>query len=137
MSQFRSADAFASWAGLVPQCNESAGKKKNTRINKGNKSLKATLVECARASIRHKDSFYYAKYCKIAARRGGKRALIAVAHTMALAIFHILSKKQHFCDLGSSYFDTINAEKILKRNLLSLQRLGFSATLTPLSSSTA
>ena len=100
MEQFRSADAFASWAGLVPGCNESAGKMKHSRIRKGNKFLKTVLVECSRASIRHKDSYYYAKYCKIAARRGGKRALVAIAHTMALAIYNILLKKEHFHDLG-------------------------------------
>ena len=132
MKQFRSADAFASWAGLVPGCNESAGKKKSTRIRKGNKFLKSTLVECARASIRRKDSYYYAKYCKISARRGGKRALIAIAHTMALAIYNILAKKQHFYDLGSDFYTTLNAERIMKRNLASLNSLGYIVTLQPL-----
>jgi transposase len=84
MGQFRNADHFASWAGLVPGNNESAGKKKSTRIRKGNISLKSTLVECAHSAIRHKNSYFYAKYCKIAARRGGKRALVAVAHSMIL-----------------------------------------------------
>lgn len=132
MEQFPSADHFASWCGIVPECNESAGKKKNTRIRKGNKFIKATIVECARAAIRNKNSYYYAKYCKIAARRGGKRALIAVAHSMLLAIYHILKQKQHFADLGSNYFNTINAERILKRNLRSLHDLGFEVTLSPI-----
>lgn len=134
MEQFRSADAFASWVGLVPECNESAGKKKSTRIKKGNKALKSTLVECARASIRHKDSYYYAKYGKIAARRGGKRALIAIAHSMTLAIYHILKKKEHFHDLGSDFYHVLNADRILKRNLASLNALGYSVSLQPLPS---
>lgn len=129
MEQFRNADAFASWVGLVPQCNESAGKKKSTRLRKGNKFLKSILVECARASIRNKKSYYYAKYCKIAARRGGKRALIAVAHAMALAIYHILKGKQHFQDLGSDFYNVLNADRIMKRNIASLNSLGFSVTL--------
>ena len=124
MEQFRNADHFASWAGLVPGCNESAGKKKNSRIRKGNTFLKSTIVECAHSAIRHKDSYFYAKYCKIAARRGGKRAIVAVAHTMIVAIYHILKNKEHFIDLGNDYFNTINADKILKRNIKSLQILG-------------
>ncbi|WP_434512658.1 transposase [Desulfitobacterium sp. AusDCA] len=133
MEQFPSADHFASWCGIVPACNESAGKKKNSRIRKGNKFIKETIVECARAAIRNKNSYYYAKYCKIAARRGGKRALIAVAHSMLLAIYHILKKKQHFVDLGNDYFNTLNAERILKRNLRSLHDLGYEVELSPLS----
>lgn len=132
MEQFRSADAFASWAGLVPGCHESAGKKANSRIRKGNKFLKSTLVECARAAIRKKDSYYFAKYSKIAARRGGKRALVAVAHSMLLAIYHILKSKQHFVDLGADYFSTIQAERIVKRNINSLQALGFQVSLSAL-----
>lgn len=129
MEQFRNADHFASWAGLVPGCNESAGKKKNTQIRKGNKFLKATIVECAHSAIRHKESYFYAKYCKLAARRGSKRAIIAVAHSMILAIYHILKNHEHFQDLGSEYFNTINAEKIKNRNINSLMKLGYTVVL--------
>ena len=130
MSQFYSADHFASWAGLVPGCNESAGKKKSSRIRKGNQFLKTTLVECALSAIRHKDSYFYARYCKIAARRGGKRAVIAIAHSMAIAIYHILKDNSHFVDLGANYYNTINAERIKQRNIKSLERLGFSVSLS-------
>ena len=130
MKQFRNADHFASWAGLVPGCNESAGKKMSSRIRKGNMHLKSTLVECAHSAIRHKDSYFYAKYCRLSSRRGGKRALVAIAHSMALAIYHILLDKEHFCDLGSDYFNTIYAEKIKKRNIQSLEKLGFSVSLS-------
>lgn len=130
MSQFYFADHFASWAGLVPGCNESAGKKKSSRIRKGNQFLKTTLVECALSAIRHKDSYFYAKYCKIAARRGGKRAVIAIAHSMAIVIYHILKDNSHFVDLGANYYNTINAERIKQRNIKSLERLGFSVSLS-------
>ena len=130
MKQFRNADSFASWIGLVPGCNESAGKKKSARIRKGNLFLKSTLVECAHSAIRNKDSYFYAKYHKIAARRGGKRAIVAIAHSMALAIYHILKSKEHFVDLGGDYFNTINAEKIKKRNIQSLEKLGFFVSLS-------
>ena len=130
MAQFYNADHFASWAGLVPGCNESAGKKKSSRIRKGNQFLKTTLVECALSAIRHKDSYFYARYCKIAARRGGKRAVIAIAHSMAIAIYHILKDNSHFVDLGANYYNTINAERIKQRNIKSLERLGFSVSLS-------
>lgn len=132
MKQFRDADHFASWAGLVPQCNESAGKKKGTRLRKGNKYLKETLVECARVAIRKKGSFFYAKYCKIAARRGGKRALIAVAHRMLVIIYHILKNKNHFFDLGSDYFVKLDEERIKNRNINILKKMGYEVSLTPL-----
>jgi len=113
------ADHFSSWAALVPGRNESAGKKKNSRIRKGNQFLKSTLVECAHSTIRHKDSYFYAKYCKLSARRGSKRAIIAIAHSMAHAIYHILLKKEHFVDLGSEYFNIIYDDKIKQRNIKS------------------
>ncbi|WP_083461269.1 transposase [Cellulosilyticum ruminicola] len=72
---YRNADHFCSWAGIVPECKESAGKKMSTKIRKGNKFFKATIVKCGRAAIRKKDSYFYARYQKIAARCGGKRAL--------------------------------------------------------------
>ena len=130
IKQFRNADHFASWAGLVPGCNESAGKKKSSKIRKGNVYLKSTLVECAHSAIRHKDSYFYAKYCKLSARRGSKRAIVAVAHSMIIAIYHILKDKSRFMDLGSDYFNVINAEKIKNRNIKSLENLGFCVQLT-------
>lgn len=129
MTQFYSADHFASWAGLVPGCNQSAGKKKSTKIRKGNVFLKSTLVECAHAAVRCKRSYFYAKYCKIAARRGSKRAIVAVARSMILAIYHIIKNEEHFTDLGSDYFNKINSERIKKRNISSLEKLGFKVEL--------
>ncbi len=130
MEQFKNADHFSSWAGLVPECKESAGKKMSTRIRKGNKYLKATLVECARAAIRNKDSYFHAKYQRIAARRGGKRALIAIAHSILIAIYHILKKNQPFKDLRNDYYVTLNKEKMIKRNLKSLENLGVTVSIT-------
>jgi len=129
MSQFKSAAHLASWAGLVPRCNESAGKKKSTKIRKGNKTLKTTLVECACSAIRDKNSFFYARYRKLSSRRGGKRALVAIAHSMLLAIYNIIKNKEPFRDLGSDYFYRVDKDKILKRNLQSIKNLGYSVTL--------
>ena len=95
----------------MPECKESAGKKMSTRIRKGNKDLKATLVECARATIRNKESYLYSRYQRIAARRGEKMALIAVAHTMLITIYHILKENVLYHDLGTDYYSVINQEK--------------------------
>lgn len=124
MEHFQNESHFSSWAGLVPECKESAGKKKSTRIRKGNRHLKAALVECARAAIRNRKSYFYARYQRIAAHRKGKRALIAIAHSMLTAIYHILKKREPYRDLGSSYYNDLNREKIIKRNIRSLERLG-------------
>ena len=131
MEHFQNESRFSSWAGLVPECKESAGKKMSTRIRKGNKYLKATLVECARAAIRNKQSYLYSRYQRIAARRGGKRALIAVAHTMLIAIYHILKEKVPYHDLGADYYSVINQEKIINRNIRSLEKLGVNVIIQP------
>ena len=100
---------------------ENAGKKMSTRIRKGNKYLKAPLVECARSAIRNKQSYLYSRYQRIAARRGGKRAIIAVAHTMLIAIYHMLKEKVPYCDLGADHYTIIDQEKMIRRTLRSLE----------------
>lgn len=131
MEHFQNESSFSSWSGLVPECKESAGKKMSSRIRKGNKHLKACLVECARAAIRNKQSYFYSRYQRIAARRGGKRALIAVAHTMLKAIYHMLKEKVPYRDLGSDYHCVINQEKLIQRNLRSLEKLGVNVIIQP------
>ena len=93
--------------------------------------MKATLVECARAAIRNKQSYLHSRYQRIAARRGGKRALIAVAHTMLIAIYHILKEKVPYQDLGADYYSVINQEKIINRNIRSLEKLGVHVIIQP------
>ena len=131
MEHFQNESRFSSWAGLVPECKESAGKKMSSRIRKGNKYLKATLVECASAAIRNKQSYLYSRYQRIAARRGGKRALIAIAHTMLTAIYHMLKEKVPYCDLGADYYTNIQHDKLIKRNLRSLEKLGVDVIIQP------
>lgn len=131
MEHFQNESRFSSWAGLVPECKESAGKKMSSRIRKGNKYLKATLVECARAAIRNKNSYFYSRYQRIAARRGGKRALIAIAHSMLVTIYHILKEKEPYRELGRDYYRDMNREKLIKRNIQSLGQLGITVTIQP------
>jgi transposase len=132
MEQFPSASQFCSWAGLVPQCNESAGKRKSSRTRKGNAFLKTIMVEAAMAAIRNKRSFWFARFSKIAPRRGGKKAVLAVARSMLVAIYHMLKKNEPFHDLGAEYYCSINADKIKNRNIKNLQALGFQVQLTPI-----
>lgn len=130
MSQFKDPSHFSSWAGFVPECKESAGKKMSTRIRKGNKHVKSVLVECARCAIRNKKSYFYSRYQRIAARRGGKRAFIAIAHSMLIAVYHILKELQPYKELGCDYYDTCNHEKIIQRNVRSLERLGVNVVIS-------
>ena len=89
------------------------------------------IEERARAGIRNKQSYLYSRYQRIAARRGGKRALIAVAHTMLIAIYHILKEKVPYHDLGADYYSVINQEKIINRNIRTLEKLGVNVMIQP------
>ncbi len=124
MSRFPSASHLCSWAGLCPGNNESAGKRMSGRINHGNKTLKATLVECAHASLRKKDCFFCAQYNRLSVRRGGKRALIAVAHSMLIAIYHVL-RGEPYRDLGGDYYNQFNRERKIEGHLMKLKKLGW------------
>lgn len=125
MDRFPTANHLCSWAGICPGNNESAGKRLSGRINHGNKTLKATLVECAHASLRKKDCFFCAQYNRLAARRGGKRAIVAVAHSMLIAIYHVL-RGEPYHDLGGEYYNQFNREQKIAGHLRKLEKLGWS-----------
>lgn len=111
MSRFPSDAHLASWAGLCPGNNESAGKRRSGKTTKGNKLLKTTLVVCAHSAVKVKSSYFYAQFQRISARRGKKRAYVAVAHSMLIAIYHILKDNIPFVDLGSEYYNQFNKER--------------------------
>ena len=126
MSHFPSAGHLSSWSGLCPGNNESAGKRKHGRTNKGNKTLKTTLIQCAKSAQRNKDSFFYAQYQRIVVRRGANRATVAVAHSMLIAIYHMIKDNLPFKDLGSSYYSKYNTDSKVKYYMKKLQELGYS-----------
>ncbi len=103
MGVFPTEKHLASWAGMSPGNNESAGKKKSGRTTRGNKQVKTVLTEIAWAAIRTKNTFYHARYHKLAARRGKKRAMIAVGHSILKSVYHILSDMSEYKELGAEY----------------------------------
>src|SRR5499433_3567751 len=105
MSRFPSAAHLISWACLCPRNDESAGKRRSNRVRKGAVWLKATLVQCAWAAVKKKDSYLQAQFFRIAARRGRKKAVLAVAASMLTAIYHMLKDGTMYQDLGRNHFD--------------------------------
>jgi transposase len=131
MSVFQNVSQLASWAGVCPGTNESAGKRKSSRIPKGNVYLKTALVEAANAAYRAKGTYLRDKFYRLKARRGYKRAILAVAHKILVAIYHMLSQQVSYNDLGDLYLDKLNKHHLTRNLIHRLERLGYAVTLTP------
>jgi len=123
MSNFRNQHAFSNWTGTAPGNNESAGKRKSGKTNPGNKTLKSTLAQCAKSATNNKRSFFSAQYSRLVSHRGKNRATMAVAHSLAIAIFFVLSGKE-FKDLGADYYTQFNREKKIYSHFKQLSKLG-------------
>ena len=119
MKRFPNEHHLSSWAGLCPGNNESAGKSKSGRTNQANKTLKTTLTQCAHIACRNKESFFHAQYQRLVVRRGKKKAIVAVAHSMLIAIYHVLSGND-FKDLGANYYTQFNTDKKIQSHLKQL-----------------
>jgi transposase len=130
MSVFPSVSQLASWAGVCPGNNESAGKRKSSRVPKGNVYLKTALVEAANAAARTKGSYLRDKFYRLKARRGYKRAAVAIAHKILVSIYHMLSQNVCYSDLGDLYLDNLNKHHLTRNLVHRLERLGYSVTLT-------
>lgn len=126
MERFPTAGHLAKWAGLCPGNNESAGKKKRARASKGNATLKTTMVQCAQSAVLKKGTFLRAQYDKLVVRRGKNRAKVAVAHSMIIAIWHMLKRGEDYHDLGGDYYNKFNPEKKIAMHLKKLTELGWS-----------
>lgn len=130
MSRFPSDAHLCSWAGLCPGNNESAGKRRSGKTRKGNQLLRTTLVVCAHSAVKKKSSYFYAQFQRVSAHRGAKRAYVAVAHSMLIAIYHILKDHVPYHDLGSEYYNQFNKERKINSYLKKLDALGWTPPLT-------
>jgi transposase len=134
MEQFPDAPHLASWAGLCPGSHESAGKRKSGKIRKGSLWLRRCLCQAAWAVSTKKNNYLSALYRRLAARRGVKRATIAVAHNLLIIAYYILRDHTCYQDLGPDYFDRLNPEGLRRRLTKRLEGLGFKVTLEPVAS---
>jgi len=129
MSRFPTPEQFASWARLCPGTHESAGKRRPTTIGKGATWLRATLQEAAWAAVKTKKSYYAALYHRLKARRGAKKAIVAVQHAMLVALWHMLRHRVPHRDLGRDYFDRRNPARIRRHHVRRLEQLGYQVLL--------
>ena len=123
MGRFKNQGSLCKWAGVCPGNNESAGKRKSGKTPQGNKTLKATLTQCAKAAKKNKNSFFGAQYNRLVTHLGKNRATMAVAHSMLIAIYFVLSGNP-FKDLGADYYTNFNRESKINSHLKQLSKLG-------------
>lgn len=133
MKQFPTAQHLASWAALCPGNHESAGKRKSGKTRDGNKWLRRSLCQAAWAASRVKDCYLATQFKRLAARRGLKRALMAVAHTLLVIGYYILKRGEGYRELGAHYLEQSHKEQLQRYFVKRLQRLGLRVSLEPLS----
>lgn len=131
MSRFPTPGHLLSWACLCPRNDESAGKRRSTRLRRGGNWLKTTLVQAAWAAVKVKGSYLQAQFHRLRARRGAKKAIIAVAASMLTAAWHMLRDGTEWQDLGAVHFDRADAKKTADRLIRRLQQIGYTVTATP------
>ena len=128
---FPTVGQLVAWSGLCPGNNESAGRNLGARLRKGNPHLRTALVEATMGAIRKRDSYLRAKYYRLKARRGGKRAAIAVAHKLVIAIHNVMFQGRTYVDLGADYLDRQASERTRRGLVRRLERMGFHVELAP------
>ena len=129
MSRFATAGHLVSWSGLCPRNDESAGKRRSTRLRKSGNWLKTTLVQAAWSAARTKGTYLQAQFLRLRSRRGPKKAVIAIAASMLTAAFHMLRDGTFYEDLGGDYFQRHDHERIKRRLLQRLEGLGYQVEL--------
>jgi transposase len=130
MTAFASAGHLASWAGVCPGNDESASKRRSGRTRKGSKWLRGTLIEAARAAARTRDTYLNAQYQRVRARRGANKASLAVAHSLLVAVWHMLQTGETYLDPGGDYYTRRHPARTTRRLVAQLERLGHTVTLT-------
>jgi transposase len=131
MTVFPDEHHLASWCGMCPGNEESAGRRLRSRTRKGNRWLRRALVQAAWAASTAKGSYLRAQYRRLASRRGKTRAVVAVGHSLLVIIFHVLKYNKEYTDLGPDYFDRLEPERMRRYLVKRLQALGYDVTLSP------
>jgi len=131
MSRFATPAHLLSWACLCPRNDESAGKRRSTRLRRGGKWLKTTLVQAAWAAVKVKGGYLQAQFHRLRARRGAKKAIIGVAASMLTAAWHMLRDGTEWHELGAAHFDRADAAKTANRLIRRLQQIGYAVQVTP------
>jgi len=131
MTHFPTSGHLCAWAGVAPGNHQSAGKTLSRRTRQGNHSLKRVLIEAAQAAVHVKDTYLCAQYHRLVGRRGKKRALVAVAHSILTIAYHLIERDQDYQELGANYFDTRQPQKTVQTLLHRLSQLGYDVQLNP------
>jgi transposase len=132
MQQFPTAGHLASWAGMCPGNEQSAGKRQRSRTTKGNVWLRRALCQAAWAASRAKDTYFQAQFRRLAGKRGKKRAIIAVGHSLLGVIYHLLADPtREYQELGGKYFDELDPQRLCRHLIKRLEKLGYDVTLEP------
>ena len=133
MSQFPTHRHLASWAGICPGNDESAGKRRSGKTRKGSKWLRSALTEAAHAAARSRGTYLAAQYARLKGRRGPKKAAVAVGHSILVIVYHILQRGEPYQELGGDYFNRRRSEEAYRKRLVrQLERLGHRVVLEPL-----
>jgi transposase len=132
MERFPTDKHLASWAGMCPGNNQSAGKRKTGKTGKGNRYLRAALVQAAWAATHQKGTYLAAQYQRLVKRMGKKKALVAVGHSILVIVYHVLQNKASYQELGGDYFDKHDAEQRRQRLVRQLESLGLKVTVEEL-----
>jgi transposase len=131
MGRFGTAARLAAWSGVAPGNDESAGKKRSGKTRQGNQALRTGLTQLAHAAAHTKGTYLSALYQRLAARRGKKRAIMAVAHSIVVSAFHMLSRNESYRELGANYFDDHRRAHLVDQLTRRIERLGYRVTLEP------
>lgn len=130
LTRFASAKHLASWAGMCPGNRESAGKRQSGKTRKGDRWLRQVLIEAAHGAASTKHTYLGALYRRLSARRGKKKALIAVGHAILVIVYHVIIRHVPYDELGENYFEELNRQRVKQRLVKRLEGLGFNVELT-------
>jgi hypothetical protein len=131
MTRFSSTKHLASWAGLCPGNKQSGGKRMSEAITKGSPWLRAVLGEVVWCIAHTRDNYLAAQYRRLSRRRGVHKAVVAVAHSVLVVIYHMLRDQRPYTDLGADYFDRLDSARLERQHVRRLEQLGYTVTLTP------